>query len=155
MSCSLCSLLVAQIMVSSCCVMAVLIATLPAVDSCFCFPTDVARRRRRIAALRRVEPYEKPWEARQTHRVCSDHFHLGRPPDPPHPDFAPSLRMGYTWSTSTSSQRPAEHGASVTRAPSLERSHRRKHFSAKRVAAMAKAGEERALHTAERELNRR
>ena len=126
--------------------------------SFFRFPTDVARRRRWIgagawiAALRRVEPNEKPWEAKQSPPCLLRSFSPGRPsPNPPYPDSAPSLRMGYTLSTSTSSQRPAaEHGA-----PSLERSHRRELFSAKRVAAMTKAGEERELQTGQLELNRR
>ena len=74
--------------------------------SFFRFPVSESRRSKWVAAIRRVEPNGKLWYPSRNDRVCFDHFHSGNPSaDPSHPDYTPSLKMGYLSSASVASER--------------------------------------------------
>ncbi|XP_041835334.1 uncharacterized protein LOC121636074 [Melanotaenia boesemani] len=86
-------------MVHSCCVIGCTARWGPN-KKFFRIPTekDPEKRRKWLRAFRRLNPDapKKAWIPSATDRVCEAHFVQGFPShDPQHPDFVPSLEMGY------------------------------------------------------------
>ena len=124
--------------------MAVVTATVQAVGKAFYrFPQDSDRRSRWVAAVRRVEPDGKPWWPSKYDRVCSNHFHERSPSlDPYHPDYVPSVSMGYSRAAASAARVAGQVGPERT----LDRTRRRQTFVGRRAETLAK---EKALRESE------
>ena len=103
------------------------------------FPRDGEKRRLWIAALRRKNADGSDWIPGDGDRVCGDHFTTGAPhKDPSHPDYVPSVAMGYDNSQSVSEVLP---GPSQSR-QSLSRFDRAKQRRETRISCAAEAAED-------------
>ena len=95
----------------------------------FRFPADLKRRSRWVSAVKRVRS-DGVWQPSRNDRICSDHFVGGQPsPDPSHPSYIPSVKMGWTGQNALKSSESF---------PSLDRVRRRESFNQSRAEAFAK-----------------
>ena len=124
----------------------------------FRFPPDTHRRRRWIVAVRRADVNGKPWQPNDSHRVCSDHFHGEPSADPSHPDYAPSLKLGYGTTSSSSTnlslcvtELPTSQRPTPSDGGSLDRARRRQAFVERRQDSISKERERRQLDRLRRE----
>ena len=71
----------------------------------YCFPSELRysdKRKKWVAALKRINQDKSEWKPCRSNRVCSEHFVDGIP-TPAHPD--PSLKMGYDVPSSSKKSR--------------------------------------------------